>query len=452
MNSMLARWCLTLLAGLAVLPRLCAAADAALAAREPFVILTSYPEEVVATFERAFERRHPELALRILWRQHRDAYDYLQGPGQGGVDVYWAPAVRNFADLAREGALRKLDIDRAGLPEKVGQFRISDPQGYFIATEIAGFGFMSAPAYLRQIGVPPPRTWRDLANPAYQGHILFPVPSQVGFAPTLLDVILQAEGWNGGWAILSEAAGNFVFAQSGAAFGSLAQGLHAPLGVAVTIDFFANAAIANGAPLVFAYPPGTGYSPAHVAIMRDARHVDAARAFVTFVLSDEGQRLLFEPDLRKLPVRPSVYRFQPTDGVLPAFNPFAAARTAPVTYEETLGLERFALDNALFDVFVTRRAAQLAQVWAQVHAAERQTGTPGARCAAQARARLSAPPIDAAKGADASLRALFDRRKQDPAAAAQADRLEAAWAADLDRRTAEALRLLQAPACGQSAT
>lgn len=414
------------------------------APRETLTVLTSYPEEVVATFERAFERRHPELGLQILWRQHRDAYDYLQGPAQGGVDVYWSPAVRNFADLGEEGSLRKLDIDLHGLPSHVGKFRISDPDGRFVASEIAGFGFMIDPAALTRMGLFAPKTWRDLTDPSYRGHILFPVPSRVGFSPTLLDVMLQSQGWDGGWALLSEAAPNFVFAQTGGAFASLSQGMRAPLAIAVTIDFFASSAIANGAPLTFVYPPGTGYSPAHIGILRDTKHLDAARAFVTFILSDEGQRLLFQPDVRKLPVRPSAYRDAPKG----TYDPFAAnAATADVTYEETLGLSRYALDNALFDVFVTRRQTELTELWARwqtLSGAERDKShaTTGvdARCLAKARALLAQPPIDAA-ASDGALQKLFENSRyaaaKDGSARTQADALEASWKQVLDARSAQ---------------
>ncbi|VVE11320.1 Phosphoglycerate transport regulatory protein PgtC [Pandoraea iniqua] len=410
--------------------------------RETLTVLTSYPEEVVATFERAFEKQHPEIALQILWRQHRDAYDYLQGPKQGGVDVYWSPAVRNFADLGQEGSLRKLDVDLTGLPSHVGKFRISDPDGRFVASEIAGFGFMLDPAALARQGLPAPKTWQDLTLPRYRGHIMFPVPSRVGFAPTLLDVVLQAEGWDKGWALLSEAGANFVFAETGGAFASLSHGMRAPISVAVTIDFFASSAIANGAPLTFVYPPGTGYSPAHIGILRDTPHLGAARTFVSFVLSDAGQRLLFAPDVRKLPVRPSVYRDAPKG----TYDPFAAnAATAGVTYEETLGLARYSLDNALFDVFLTRRKAELTELWTRWHQLAGTEGNGTAKpvasvdavCLEKARTLLTQPPIDANTAADPALRATFDRRRQDPAAQTKASALEATWSQTLNARTAQ---------------
>ncbi|MCB5183749.1 c-type cytochrome [Methylobacillus gramineus] len=52
--------------------------------------------------------------------------------------------------------------------------------------------------------------------------------------------------------------------------------------------------------------------------MSQAPNTEGARAFASFILSDRGQQLLFHPDIRKLPIKPSVYRNKP-EGY---FNPF----------------------------------------------------------------------------------------------------------------------------------
>ncbi|GAB6041269.1 hypothetical protein [Endothiovibrio diazotrophicus] len=41
-------------------------------AAERLTVMTSYPEAVVSRFEEAFERRHPEIRLQILWRMPHD--------------------------------------------------------------------------------------------------------------------------------------------------------------------------------------------------------------------------------------------------------------------------------------------------------------------------------------------------------------------------------------------
>jgi phosphoglycerate transport regulatory protein PgtC len=169
------------------------------AAAEQLTVMTSYPREVVSRFEEAFENRHPEIPLQILWRMPHDALPYLLQPKQGGVDVYWTPSVGNFIALKAAGALGPIGIDRSGLPERIGDALLSDPEGTFLASETAGYGLFIDPERLAKLGVAEPKTWGDLADPRLKGQVALPVPSGVGYAPMLVDQLLQAEGWEAGW-------------------------------------------------------------------------------------------------------------------------------------------------------------------------------------------------------------------------------------------------------------
>ena len=297
-------------------------------ATEKVVVLSSYPQEVITQFETAFEQAYPQYRLEILWRQSRDTMNYLHQP-HSPVDVYWTPAQRNFAMLAREGALRKLDIDLSGLPKKIGGFQISDPDGYYVAHETAGYGMAYHPGELKRLGLPVPTDWKSLTAPAFSGHVVLPIPSKVGYAPMLVDTLLQGYGWEQGWSVLEQVAANAALADAGATFISDDVG-SGRIAVGMTMDFFA-----------------------HVGIFREATNLDGARAFTSFVLSEQGQKLLFHPDIRKLPVRPAVYANKPKD----YFDPFAAAQRASYDYDVTAGLTRQELDSALFDALITRQHA-----------------------------------------------------------------------------------------------
>ena len=45
------------------------------ASRRDVVVLTAYPETVVARFETAFERAYPHYRLRVVWRMPHDALE-----------------------------------------------------------------------------------------------------------------------------------------------------------------------------------------------------------------------------------------------------------------------------------------------------------------------------------------------------------------------------------------
>lgn len=400
------------------------------AARRDVVVLTAYPDAVVSRFEAAFEQAWPQYRLRVVWRMPHDALPYLRQPGQGGVDVYWSASPRTYAQLKAEQALRKLPVSLAGLPGRIGGSVIDDPDGYFAASEVAGYGFAVNPAYLARHGLPVPADWSDLAQPAYAGHLVVPDPVEVGFAPVLVDIPLQAYGWDTGWALWSAIAANARFVGRGGSFVSDEIG-SGRSGVGLSIDFFVAAAIANGAPLDFVYPRQGGVNPAHVAVTANSPNPAGAKAFVEFVLSEGGQRILAHPDIRKLPVRPSVY------GSLPAgyHKPFKVAEQGGYRYDNGRGKGRAAPVAAAFGQAVLQPRERLARLWQRLRAADGATWN-------QVWPLLAAPPCAEAEVEDAAVQQAFFARRDDPAAEARAKALEAGWAARAEARHARAEALL----------
>lgn len=410
------------------------------AAKESLTVLTAYPEPVVAHFETAFERDNPDIDLQILWRQH-DALAYLRKPAQGGVDVYWAASLRNFLQLKQEGAWQKLAVNRNGLADNLGALPLADPDGYYCATEMAGFGFGVNPAYLQKHGLPTPKTWLDLADSRYRGHIALPVPSKRGnFAPMMIDSVLQQYGWEAGWALLAEIAANAQLLTPGPAFitDSIASGER---GIVPAIDFFVASAQANGAPLQMIYPQSVAYSPAHIAITASTQHAKAARRFVDFVLSEAGQKQLFHPDIRKLPVRASVYAHKPAG----YFDPFAAAEKHPPVYDRAATLQRVGLTKALFELLLAEPHDKAQRLWRQLRDRETQGRGKTDGKIAEIRRLLTTAPIDAQAAGDRKTQHIFMQRshEDDADAEQQAQQIEQVWRAEIQGRYRKAEQLLE---------
>jgi phosphoglycerate transport regulatory protein PgtC len=203
-------------------------------------------------------------------------------------------------------------------------------------------------------------------------------------------------------------------------------------GIGVSIDFFVAAAIAKGAPLRFIYPKNGGVNPGQVAIMAGARNLDGARAFVTFLLSDAGQKIVTHPDIRKLPVRPSVYA-----GLDAGYhNPFAVAAAGGYGYDSDRGIGRLPVIAALFDSVLAQHRETLAELWAK---ARRVGGERGE----QAKRLLSAVPISEADADKAEWQQAFANRRDDAKAEAAAVALEQQWVAESGARLARAGKLLE---------
>jgi ABC-type Fe3+ transport system substrate-binding protein len=421
------------------------------------VVLTSYAEELSARFQRAFEARHPGRRVEILWRHSADALAYLRRGGIREIDVYWTPSPRNFAILKAEGKLAKLSVDQAALPPTLAGFPISDPDGYFAAFELAGYGIAYNPGAVEKLGLPPPRDWRDLAHPAYRGQVQLPIPGRVGFAPVLIEAVLQGYGWNEGWATLAGIAANAEFG-GGDRAPDVDDVLIGHKAARMTIDFFAapaarrqndavrqdsairqDNAIRQDQDMAFVYPPRTAYNPAQVAISAEAPHPEAAREFVDFVLSREGQALLLDPDVRRLPVRKEIYADHPEIGA----QPFAAGNFA---YSDALSRSRQGLVAALFDVALVAPHAKAVPLWQALHRAE-QAHLGSAADRREARALLTAMPLDEAGQQDEILRRHFDFPERapglpEPPATPERLAIEAAWQADVAARLSKASALV----------
>ena len=128
----------------------------------------------------------------------------------------WGGGPVLFDIVHREGLLAQLTSDEvvgvlADIPDEVGgvpMMRRDDGEVYWVGAAISSFGFTINIQYLEEENLPEPSMWTDLANETYA--VTLPTPS-VGTADAtkstsntrMFEIILQAQGWQGGWKLLT---------------------------------------------------------------------------------------------------------------------------------------------------------------------------------------------------------------------------------------------------------
>jgi len=375
---------------------------------DKIVVVTSYPKDLTGPFKKAFEAKYPGITVEVLQKKTSAAVKYIQETVQGNTsDLIWASAPDAFEVLKGDNLLKKYTPKAKGIPAKIGSYPINDPDGYYVGFAGSGYGIMWNKRYLKAKKIPVPRDWDDLKKPVYHDHVGMSAPSRSGTTHLTVETVLQGEGWDKGWATWKEIAGNFKMVTE-RSFG-VPEGVNSgDFGVGIVIDFFGFSSKATGFPVDFVYPKVTTLVPANIAIVKNAPHPKAAAAFIEYLLSVEGQELLLDPAIRRLPVNPKTYTKAPKD--FP--NPFKDKSIgAAVKFNVMISKDRYNIVNSLFDVMITYRRKDLAAATKAIQKAEATlAGKSNVKAEAlvkEARALLTAVPISESEAVDAKFPGVF---------------------------------------------
>ena len=335
-------------------------------------VLTSFPKELFDAYKAAFEKANPGWTMVVVPKPTSAAITHVRERGaRPDVDIFWASAVDAFIYLKANNFLERYQPPaefRRGIPDKVAGFPINDADGFFLGFAVSGYGIMWNRTYLERNKLPAPKEWEDLIKPAYLGHLVISAPSRSGTTHLTVETILQGYGWQKGWELLIQMGGN-MGAITERSFGVPEAVIAGHYGIGVVIDFFGLSAIASGQPIDFVYPSLTSIVPANMAIIKNSPNPEGARRFVNYLLSDDGQRLLFKPDIARLPVRTTLYADAPKG--MP--NPFKMK--AGVQFDADLSAGRYNVTNRMYDQIITFRHAELKRAWDAIYKAERAVET-----------------------------------------------------------------------------
>lgn len=363
----------------------------------PLRVVTSFPPSMIDVYRAAFGQARPGIEVEFIQRKTTAAVAQLAGGDRLDADLFWASAPDAFELLKLEGQLASLAPRDTGAPATVAGYPVNDPEGRYLGFALSAYGVAWNEAYLAEHRLPVPRGWRDLTAPVYAGHVGISSPSRSGTTHLVVEALLQSEGWEQGWRMWREIGGNLatVTARS---FGVSAGVARGRFGIGITIDFLAQPAGLDAGPVRFTVPDPQIFAPASIALLRHAQNREAADAFVDFLLSVAGQRLLLDPAVGRQPIRPELY----AEGASEGPNPFRTGEAgAGWRFDAGRSAARYELINLMFDELVTFRLADGAAIWRTVNEVEAslaQAPDPAAaKAATQARALLGAVPFPEAE-------------------------------------------------------
>ncbi len=260
-----------------------------------------------------------ELESRYASRPNDPGADILFG---GGLDPYLIAQEHEWlahTPLPAE-TLEAIPAKCAGLPTY-------DPGQRWFGVALSSFGIVYNRRVLARLRLAEPTSWDDLGRPEYFTWVASGDPRSSGSVHMCYEIILQARGFESGWSLITRLCANVRrFGEGGGtapnevAAGEVAAGMAIDQYAQTVMDLVGRDTVG------FVLPAGaTVISADPIALLRNAPEPDLGRRFIEFVLSEPGQRVLFQPAgineqryaLHRMPVRRSLYNASDGPSVCP---------------------------------------------------------------------------------------------------------------------------------------
>ncbi|MBM7816838.1 iron(III) transport system substrate-binding protein [Brevibacterium paucivorans] len=247
-------------------------------------LYTSEPEAKINEVIDAFNKENPDIQVKVFRAGTGELKTRIASEkksGKIGADVLLAADVPTFEGFKSEDELIKLDnVETDGIEKEQ-----VDADGYYVGTRI----IPTVIAYNKDKVKEAPKSWAELTDPKFKEQIAMPNPDVSGAAAFNTALWLDQPELGEDW--LKKLGENKpkVLESNGPVAQAVADG-SSPLGVVV--DYPVRDLADKGSPVAVSYPSdGVPYVNQPAGVFKDSENPDAAQAFVSFLVSKEGQEL-----------------------------------------------------------------------------------------------------------------------------------------------------------------
>lgn len=255
----------------------------ALAQGGKLVLYTSQPNQDAQQTIEAFRARHPDVEISFVRDGTPRLMAKLRAEFQAGApqaDILLIADSITMESLKAEGRL----MGHPAADVSAYAAGIHDPAKFWFATKLITTGIIyNTKAPFR------PESWQDLLRPELRSQLVMPSPLNSGAA--LIHAATLTGSLPGGWDFYKQLKASNALA-GGANGDVLRQVAGGEKLVGMIVDFMPIREKAKGAPVEFVFPKeGVSVVSEPVAILSTTKNEKAAKAFVDFLLSRDGQML-----------------------------------------------------------------------------------------------------------------------------------------------------------------
>jgi iron(III) transport system substrate-binding protein len=215
--------------------------------------------------------------------------------GKPDADIFLGAGAPAHEILKKEGLLvpyRPKNWDK--VPAEWHGMKVKDADDYWTCFAPWIVTNLYNEKVLKQLRLPPPKTWKDLLNPIYRGNIVQTLPYASGTQHEAIEIHLQAFGEKEGWAYNRLLAANLARFSTGSTDTThmVSRG-EVPIGIAQP-QMNAMSARKDGYPVRDLLPEKTILVPEAVALLKGAPNEAIGKIFLDWLFSMEGQKYVLE--------------------------------------------------------------------------------------------------------------------------------------------------------------
>ena len=248
-------------------------------------VYSALEEDEIAAYLDAAKKTLPDVKIEVLRLSTGDlGARLIAEAGHPQADVIWGFAVTNMLD---KRILDQLEPYKAAGTDKLPA-AFKDPDGkWFAATGYMG-AFCVNTEVQKAKNLPMPKSWADLADPAFKGEVVMPNPASSGTGYLQMAAILQGMGADKGWSFLEKLDKNMAqYTTSGSKPCKMAR--TGEFAVGASLSFVAMQSIEAGFPVKMVIPSDwEGYELEASGLVKGADNATDAKRFLDWTLSAEA--------------------------------------------------------------------------------------------------------------------------------------------------------------------
>jgi len=247
------------------------------------VLYTSQPDRDAQRTVEGFRKKNPGVEVEIFRSGTTEVMSKLMAEIAAGApraDVLLIADALSMEKLKAAGELKAYpEADVRELP----------PDAYDKGKTYFGTKIITTGIIVNRQATMKPRSWNDLVKPEAKGQVALPSPLYSGAAAIHMAALRGDPAIGKDYYEKLAKNGAVALRGNGAVLNAVAGGQKM---YGIIVEFMALNAKAKGSPVDFVFPAeGVSIVTEPTAILRNTNNPEAARAFVDFLLSKEGQEL-----------------------------------------------------------------------------------------------------------------------------------------------------------------